>query len=199
MGNAESAFDVPPPVLFNLWKHHAGAIRHRIAEVARAGPVALAGLAPQVLVIGTELMDLYTGPLSPAEVVAGVLAQLEADRHLDAEAYRLWLEDHHGYRVLTLPADGSAWVLRLGEEGGRYVHLHPGRWAPHTRRVRANVLKTAVMALAHAGAHGGNPLDAALINRVRREYLGLSPLAALAESGGLPAIIDVLRGGGTTL
>ena len=30
---AESAFDVPPPVLFNPWKHHAGALRHRIADM----------------------------------------------------------------------------------------------------------------------------------------------------------------------
>jgi hypothetical protein len=193
MANAESAFEVPPPVLFNPWKHHAGAIGRRITEVARAGPAALVGLAPQMLVIGTELMDLYTGPLSPAEIAAGVLAQLVDDGRLDAGAYRRWLEDHRGYRVLTLSADGSAWVLRFGEEGGRHVHLHPGRWTPHTRRVRANVLKTAVMVLAHAGAHGGNPLDVALINGVRREYLGLSPLPALAESGGLAAVIEMLQ------
>jgi hypothetical protein len=189
----ESAFDVPPPILFNPWKHHAGAIRRRIAQVAGAGPAALAGLAPQLLVMGTELMDLYTGPLSPADIAAAVLEQLRAEGRQEARAYREWLESNRGYRVLTLPADGSAWVLRVGEEGGRYVHLHPGRWTPHTRRVRANVLKTAVMALAYAGAHGGDPLDVALINRVRREYLGLAPVPTLAAEGGLPAVIEVLR------
>jgi len=189
----ESADDVPPPVLFNAWKHHAAAIRRRVAEVACAGPAALAGLAPQLLVIGTELMDLYTGPLSPAEVAAGVLGQLQADGRLDLAAYRDWLEGNRGYRVLTLPADASAWVLRLGAEGGRYVHVHPGRRTPHTRRVRANVLKTAVMVLAHAGAHGGDPLDVALVNRARRDYLGLAPLPALAGEGGLGAVIEALR------
>src|SRR5262249_10869938 len=150
----ESAFDVPSPILFNPWKHHAAAVRRRIAEVAGAGPAALAGLAPQLLVMGTELMDLYTGPLSPADIAAAVLALLRDEGRLETGAYREWLESNSGYRVVTLPADDSAWVLRLGEEGGRYVHLHPGRWTPHTRRVRANVLKTAVMALAYAGAHG---------------------------------------------
>ena len=47
--------------------------------------------------------------------------------------------------------DGSAWVLRQGEEGGRYVHVHPGRRTPPTLRVRATVLKTAVMALRMPG------------------------------------------------
>jgi hypothetical protein len=191
----ETAFDVPRPVLFNPWKHHAGAIRRRIAEAAGAGPAALVGLAPQLLVMGTELMDLYTGPLSAADIAAAVLAQLRDEGRLEAGAYRNWLEANRGYRVLTLPADGSAWVLRFGEEGGRYVHLHPGRWTPHTRRVRANVLKTAVMALSFAGAHGSDPRDVALINRVRREYLGLAPVPALADEGGLGAVIEALREG----
>jgi hypothetical protein len=191
---AESAFDVPPPVLFNPWKHHAGALRRRVAEAARAGPEGLAVLAPQLLVIGTELMDLYTGALSPAEIAAGVVAQLRADERLDPEVYRRWLDESRGYRVLTLSDDASSWVLRFGEEGGRYVHVHPGRWTPHTRRVRANVLKTAVLALAQAAAIGADPLDVALINRVRREYLGLSPVPALADEGGLGAVIEALRG-----
>jgi hypothetical protein len=186
---AESAFDVPPPVLFNAWKHHAGALRRRVAETARAGPDGLATLAPQLLIIGTELMDLYTGALSPGEIGAGVIAQLRADGRIDPEVYRNWLGENRGYRVLTLPADESAWVLRFGEEGGRYVHVHPGRWTPHTRRVRANVLKTAVLAL----ASGADPFDVALINRVRREFLDLAPIPALADEGGLREVIEVLR------
>jgi hypothetical protein len=184
---------VPPPVLFNPWKHHAGALRRRIGEAARTGPAALAALAPQLLVIGTELMDLYTGVLSPADIGTAIITQLRAEGRLDPDAYRAWLTENRGYRMLTLPADASAWVLRFGEEGGRFVHVHPGRWTPHTRRLRANVLKTAVVALAYAGAHGGDPLDVALINRVRRDYLGLSPVAALAGEGGLAVVIKALR------
>lgn len=190
----EFARDVPPPVLLNAWKHHAGAIRRRIAEVVGAGPAALAGLAPQLVVIGTELMDLYTGPVRPADVAAGVVARLGAEGRLAPDVYRAWLEENRGYRVVTLDADASRWVLRFGAEGERYVHVHPGRWAPNTRRVRANVLKTAVMALAYAGAHGGDPLDVGLVNHVRREYLGLAPVPALAGEGGLGAVVEALRG-----
>ena len=101
-----------------------------------------------------------------------------------------------GYAVLTLPEDGSRWVLRLGDEGDRYVHVHPGRWSPETRRVRANVLKTAVMVLAYTGLHGRNPTELRLVNSVRRRYLGLAPMGQeLSGEQGLGAVIDVLRVG----
>jgi ABC-type proline/glycine betaine transport system permease subunit len=54
------------------------------------------------------------------------------------------------------------------------------------------VLKTAVMVLAHAAAHGADPLDLAAINHVREQYLGLSPIGALAGSGGLGEVIALL-------
>src|SRR5947209_775435 len=152
-----SPWEAPAPVLFNAWKHHAGFLRQRVGEAVAAGALALDALARQLVVIGTELMDLYTGRLSPALIAGGVAAQLRAEHRLGLEAFRAWVTAEGGYRVLTFPEDASRWVLRLGDEAGRYVHVHPGRWAPHTRRVRANVLKTAVLAVAHAGVFGGDP------------------------------------------
>lgn len=186
--------EVPAPVLFNSWKHHAGALRRRVEEAARGGPAGLGELAGRLVVLGSELMDLYTGALAPAEVAAHVLAALKAENRLEVEAYRAWLRGNAGYAVIPFAEDGSRWVLRLGEENGRYVHVHPARWAPQTRRVRANVLKTAVMALAHAAVHGGDPLDVRLVNKVRASYLGLSKVRALADDQGLSVVIDLLRG-----
>ena len=98
-----------------------------------------------------------------------------------------------GYRLVEL-SDTSRWVLRLGEVN-HYVHAHPGRYAPHTRRVRANVLKTAVLVLAHVGVHGGDPLDVKLVNHVRRQHLALAPIGKdLAGDQGLGGVIDALRG-----
>jgi hypothetical protein len=188
-----SPWDVPTPVLFNPWKHHAGALRQRIADAGRGGDAALAALPAQLLVIGTELMDLYTGALTPARIGEGVLTQLRDARLLPWEAYRPWVEAGGGYRVLTFAEDGSAWVLRAGDLAGRYVHVHPGRWTPETRRVRANVLKTAVMVLAHVGAHGGDPLDVRLVNQVRGQHLGLSPIRELAGDQGIQVLLELLR------
>ena len=82
----------------------------------------------------------------------------------------------------------------FGEEGGRYVHVHPARYAPQTRRVRANVLKTAVMVLAFVNVNGGDPQHIQLVNQVRTQYLGLSKMRALADDQGLSAVLDVLGG-----
>jgi hypothetical protein len=187
-----SAWEAPAPVLLNGWKHHAGALRQRIRETVEAGDVGLAELAGRLVVIGTELMDLYTGDLTPTAIADQVLAELTADGHLASNAYGTWVAEGGGYRVTTLP-DESRWVLRLGD-ADRYVHVHPARWAPRTRRVRANVLKTAILVLAYVGVHGGDPLDRALVNRVRQQYLGLAPMGKdLAGDQGLGGVIDLLR------
>jgi hypothetical protein len=189
-----SIWEPPPPILLNTWKHHAAALRWRIRETVAAGPAALDELASNLLVIGTELMDLYLGELSPREIGERLLAQLHSDNHLSLDIYRVWIQANRGYRLLALPEDNSQWVLRLGDEAKRYVHIHPARWAPRTCRVNANGLKTAVMILAYTGIHGSDPLDVALVNLVRRDYLGLEPLGrALVGNQGIGQAINLLR------
>jgi hypothetical protein len=185
--------EVLPPVLFNTFKHHAGALRARIAALAAAGPGALVEMSSRLAVLGTKLMDLYTGRLTPRDISARVIEQLREARRLELPAYREWLQTQDDYAVVHFGEDESRWVLRLGEEE-RYIHLHPGRWSPATVRVRANVLKTAFLVLAHARIHGSNPMDRAVINEVRRDLLGLSPVGEDPDEGlGLGAIIELLR------
>jgi hypothetical protein len=187
-------WEAPPPILLNTWKHHAETLRLRIREAAAGGPPALDGLAKNLVVIGTVLMDLYLGDLSPLAIGESALALLRRDDRLSLDAYRTWIEAGGGYRTVTLPEDGSQWVLRLGDEADRYVHLHPARWAPQTCRVKANVLKTAAMVLACSAVHGGDPLDVALVNRVRRDHLDLAPLGRdLAGDQGIGQTIHLLR------
>jgi len=186
-------FTVPSPILLNFWKHHAGALRRQIEGMASAGAPALKPLAGELVVIGTELMDLYVGTLAPAEIAGKVLGTLHADQRLPVDAYRAWLTANGGYQVLTFAEDASRWVLRLGDPAGRYVHVHPARWAPQTLRVRANVLKTAVMVLGYVAVFCGDPLDVALINEVRKQYLGFSPIGRLTGDQGLRGVIDAVR------
>jgi hypothetical protein len=189
-----SLWEAPFPVLLNTWKHHAAALRREVRKTVEADASALDELANRLVVIGTELMDLYTGHLSPAEIGGKVLAQLQAANRVSLPAYRGWLSASGGYGVLTFDEDGSRWVLRMGDETDRYIHVHPARWAPRTCRVRANVLKTAVMALAHVGVHGGDPMELARVNIVRAEYLGLAPMGRnLSGAEGLGALIELLK------
>jgi hypothetical protein len=189
-----SAWEAAPPVLLNTWKHHAPALRQRIRATVQEGASALDELAGRLVVIGTELMDLYTGRFTPMEIGAQVCSRLAAEGRLLLPEYRAWVTANGGYGVQTFPGDGSRWVLRLGDEAERYVHVHPARRAPATCRVRANILKTAVLVLAHAGIHGGDPLERNLVNLVRARYLGLAPVGhELAGDQGLGKVIDVLR------
>jgi hypothetical protein len=191
--------EVLPPVLFNTFKHHAGALRARIAALAEQGPGALAEMGSRLAVLGSKLMDLYTGNLSPRDISARIIEQLWEAGRLELPAFRDWLARQEEYAVVTFAEDESRWVLRLGDDEVRYVHLHPGRWSPATVRVRANVLKTAFLVLTHARIHAVNPMDREVINEVRRDLLGLSPVADGPDEGlGLGAIIELLgRGPGT--
>jgi hypothetical protein len=189
----ESLYDVPAPVLLNTWKHHAAAIRRRLRLISQEGEPALTELQQQLLVIGTELMDLYIGELLPSEIASKALAGLKEQNRIDLDAYRAWIQTGGGYRVEIFPEDSSQWVLRMGDEGDRYVHVHPARWAPATRRVRANVLKTAIMVTAYVAVKGGNATDIKLINAVRKQYLGLSPIGRLSGDEGLGLVLEDLR------
>jgi hypothetical protein len=188
--------DIPQPILFNSWKHHAGALRQRIREAADAGPDGLNRLARALVVLGSELMDLYHGPLTLTDLADRLLDRLRRDGRLERQAYRNWLAESGGYAVLPLE-DGSRWVCRMGDEDERYIHLHPARHAPQTVRVRANVLKTAMMALASAALEGGDPLQLPRVNRVRQQYLGLAPLGRLlkCDQGGIGEVIALLAEG----
>ena len=175
----------------NITPPHCAA---RIRATIAAGPTALDDLANHLVVVGTELMDLYLGDLSPRDIGKRILTQLRSDNRLSLNVYRDWIAAGLGYRMLTLADDNSQWVLRMGDEADRYVHVHPARWGPQTCRVKANVLKTAVMILAYTGVHGGDPLNVALVNQVRRDYLKLAPLGReLLSDRGIGQTINLLR------
>lgn len=184
---------VPHPFLLNTWKHHAGWIRRRIAGAVGAGAAGVDALPSEMAVVGARLMDLYTGTLTPAELAAHVADQLREAGRLEYGPLAAWLIGQGEYALLDLP-DGSEWTIRLGPADGRYAHLHPGRWVPHTMRVQANTLRSAVMAHALAGLTGGDPADLAVVNAARNQYLGLLPVRELTGGAGLGAVIEVLGG-----
>lgn len=186
--------DVPSPVLLNTHKHHAGFLRERVSRAVAEGTDGLRTLAGELVVVGSKLMDLYHGPFAPREIGERVVASLKKSGHTDAASFRAWVEAGGGFRVIEFPEDTSKWVLRYGDETDRFVHVHPARYSPFTIRVRANVLITAVMALAYTRLHGGDPLSRAIVNAVRRDYLGLAPVGRDPSGDeGIGAVIELLR------
>jgi hypothetical protein len=189
----DTSDQLPHPALLNTWKHHAGWIRERIAAAVTAGGAEVAGLPAEMVVVGTRLMDLYTGPYRPGEVVELVIADLRARGLFAFEPLARWLAERGEFALTDLP-DRSRWTIRLGPADGRYLHLHPGRRAPNTMRVPANALRSAVMAHAHARLVGGAATDLAVVNAARARYLGLLPVRTLTGDGGLGAVIEALGG-----
>lgn len=177
---------VPEPILLHLLKHHLGYIQAYV-RLALARP--LPELALELRTIGSSQLDLYLGPLQPAQLAQEVLEQLQTQRVLSRGAYLTYLGTS-GYRSLTL-SDGSIWTLRWGLQPHRHVHLHPSRYALHTLRIKANHLKTAIVV--HIAANQQNAaISLALVNQVRAQWLQLPPVIGYTSSEGLGKVLTLL-------
>ncbi|MGL6075048.1 MAG: hypothetical protein ACRC8S_12890 [Fimbriiglobus sp.] len=189
-----TAHTVPHPVLFNTWKHHAGWVREQIADAAARGEAGLVQLSEAVVVCGTTLMDFYFGQLTPWQLGEQTLAYLRDTGKSDFPTFQDWLQAQDGYAPFDIAEDGSKWILRSGVQSDRYVHLHPGRYSPHTIRVPGITLKTAIMALAFAKLTGADAMAVGTVNEARKRYLDLPPMAAVKPGQGLGEVLTLLGG-----
>ena len=152
-------------------------------------------LAGDLIVVGSKLMDLYHGSLSSGQIADEILATLAQCGHVALADFAPWIHAGGGFQVIEIADEQSKWVLRLGDEADRYIHIHPARCSPFTVRVRATVLTTAVLALAHAGLNGGDPLSRMVVNAVRKEHLGLAPVGRdPSVHEGIGRVVELLRG-----
>lgn len=185
---------IPEPVAFNCWKHHAGFVRMKIKELVNAGEPKINKILKELPVIGTSLMDFYTGNLSPDKIACEILNIFNKNVISSIELYKEWIkEEGSDYRLISLP-DGSKWTLRLGIDRNRFIHIHPARNSMSTIRVRALTLKTAILYLVISEFSNVLPLDISVINRLRIDYLDLPPIKSLAHSPGLCRLILLLHG-----
>ncbi|HSR18844.1 MAG TPA: hypothetical protein VLM39_12200 [Ignavibacteriaceae bacterium] len=185
-------FKMQPPVRFNCWKHHAGYIRQRIKEVNSIDD--FNSMLKEMLSIGNSQMDLYTGDLSPAEIVNFIRTLIEEKNINSYPSYFKWIHNEgKDYRMISLK-DNSKWTLRIGNEDERYVHLHPGRYSVNSIRVKATALKTAAAALLWKKLNNLTELDLSVINYVRKNFISAPPVKAIPqkENRGLMKIVSLL-------
>jgi len=162
----------PENILFNALKHHRGFI---CRQLQTANVTSLQSL-------GNSQMDIYYGSLDLDALFKEVITLIPAD---DETSYLKWLNG--GYKEITL-SDTSRWVLLHGTEPGKYIHLHPARYSPHSLRVKATILKTA-MAIIIAGVAP----DLNTVNNIRRS-ISLSPVKSLAQCEHLWEVLEMLHG-----
>ncbi|WP_160715693.1 hypothetical protein [Chitinophaga solisilvae] len=149
-----------------------------------------ATLQEALLKTGGSQMDMYTGHLTPETIFEEIIAALQQQGIDTAESYAAHLAAGNGFMTVVL-TDGSRWILRLSDKPAQPVHLHPGRYSPHSLRIKAAALKTA---MAYKSAMLQGVLTGQLltdINEVRRSA-GLSPVRRLDEIRHIIRILQLI-------
>ncbi len=187
------SYSVPEPFIFNSLKHHLGYIQHFIKDPKDSGR-GPNQLRLELNMIGHSRIDLYTGQIPPRQIADHFRKQLKKNNHSTPSSYNEWiLTSHKKYQILAL-SDGSRWTFRMGQKSNRHVHLHPARYSPYVSSVQALPLKTAIAVLISNYESAASELELSLVNKVRAEILGVSPLKSLKHDAGLSKIIGQILG-----
>lgn len=181
-------------IQFNPWKHHAGFIQEQIKFLASQKD-GMDNAAESIKVIGESLMDLYTGLFTADQIHTQVTTILGIASITSKQKFiNLVNESGMAYRIITF-TDNSRWVLRIGDDENKFVHIHPAKYSPFTIRVRAKTLKTAVLALVYCFMRKTGSVDLQVINSVRKKYLGEPPVKSITSAKGIIKVIELLKPG----
>lgn len=179
------------PVKFNCWKHHVRFIKKQISGLHTEEDIKQ--LKKFLLLIGRSQIDLYAGDYSPLNISVIVIEELKNRNLLNYNSYKLWLNKNgENYCLITLP-DQSTWTLRPGGEIKRYVHIHPGRYSLHTKRIKATTLKTAICILAWQKIFPKIIIDLKIVNKLRKEFVLAPPLRSLKHNTGLDRLLNLFN------
>ncbi len=172
---------IPLPVTYNPYKHHFSFLMECISYWQKMD---WQEVDKDLKLIGNNMLDLYLGNLSVENVCQQSIRFFLNNELLDKERYLNWLVPA-GYRKIEL-ADQSLWIIKKGDYASRYIHIHPAKNSLHTIRVRAATLKT-VLALRIKDEKLRKDINRNLeaVNRIRMEYLELSPVKKLEPGKGI--------------
>jgi len=177
--------DIPIPIRFNPMKHHRN---YMLDMLASASPEAIIRSLDAVC---NNYNDIYTGEISPGAIGKKIIRILKDEKVFSKEDFARWLNAHNGYRKLQLP-DSSEWIVRLGNEDERYIHLHPSREGKHTKRFKGSSLKT-VFLLRALLKDSVCLVTLENVNQVRLQ-IGLSPIKKLDRNKGILGCFEKFSG-----
>jgi len=173
--------EIPLPIMFSPVKHHLIFIRDEIQQWKSAP---WQDTKAYLLQIGNNLIDFYTGKLTVEQICTETLAFFENNEILEKNAFLDWLQAPNWKKILL--SDGSEWLIKAGNDGKRYIHIHPAKFSLHTIRVRATTLKTVIALLVNGISPNILPkFRLEKVNYIRKTQLNLSPIKSLhtSESG----------------
>jgi hypothetical protein len=181
------SFQIPEPFQFNPLKHHLAYIKDFCSRETDTQEEK--ELIREIKHLGTSVMDVYTGHLTIEEIINEVGLFLKSRLLLTVEKFSAWTgTDYPDFKIVSL-SDDSQWTLKFYQGGTRFVHLFPARSSPHTFRIKANTLKSAIL---YIHVIGKDYITGDDLNRTR-EIAGLSPVKEVAETEAISEMIEILR------
>jgi hypothetical protein len=182
--------DIPEPFQFNPLKHHLSFIKEYISfRLSDEKTPEITNLVKELKHIGTSVMDIYTGSLNVIKIIDEVSFFLKSNNLGNESNYSGWTgKNFNDFRIISL-SDNSQWMLKYHDDRTRYVHLFPARTSPHSFRVKANTLKSAIM---YNILIGKNYISGRDLNRAR-EIQGLSPVKDTTDAEAITEMIEILR------
>ncbi len=180
---------IPVPITFNTHKHHFYFLLNRIEEWKNYEWIEV---ETELLKIGDNLTDLYTGKKPVEDICNECLNYLKRCGVNTRSDLIKWLHPTT-YKSIDL-SDSSEWIIRVGNDPERFIHIHPAKNSALTVRVRAGTLKTVLtlMSVVYTSSPPGiNSLK--LVNQVRTQYLHLSPIKSLDKNKGILKLWNLFR------
>lgn len=183
-------YQIPEPFLFNPLKHHLAFIREFIAtKLSDEHKIDSHTLVKELRHIGSSVMDVYTGSLSIQDICDDIKDYLRRNELDEIRNFAAWTGiKYSDFKTVSL-SDTSQWMLKYHNDESRFIHLFSARLSPHSFRVKANTLKSAVLYYILIGKDFITRED---LNSTR-ELLGLSPLKNTAEAEAITEMIEILR------
>jgi hypothetical protein len=181
---------IPEPLLFNPLKHYLPFIRDYVnGRTLTINDPSLKVLIRELKHIGTCVMDIYTGQLSQNVIFKEIREFLMINKIEERKAFKLWAgTDFNDFRITTL-SDASQWTMKYHNHETRYVHIFPARSSPHSFRIKANTLKSAILYTILIGKDYVSEDDL----NASRALAGLSPVKEVADAEAVTEMIEILR------
>ena len=183
-------FSNPAPLMFNPLKHYLFYIREFIEEnISGKSKKDMKTLTRELRHLGTCVMDIYTGILQQPEIFNEITLYLQENELLERERFMSWTGTGFNDYKITALSDGSQWMLKYHNHDTHYVHIFPARQSPHTFRVKANTLKSAILYIIVIGKDFVNDDDL----NAARALAGLSPVREVSDAEAVTEMIELLR------
>jgi hypothetical protein len=183
-------FQAPEPLLFNPLKHYLPFIKefinNHLSDIKDPG---LKELTRELKHVGTCVMDIYMGKMAQEAIFREIREFLTMNRIQKREAYMEWVgTGFNDFRIISL-TDTSQWALKYHSNETRYVHIFPARSSPHSFRIKANTLKSAILYIILIGKDYVTEDDL----NTARALAGLSPVKEVADAEAVTEMIEILR------